>query len=55
MNGDRAKLVNGPVTGTLEALMLIPTIALSISLVPFIGQNIGSGRLDSVKRAVNIS
>jgi putative MATE family efflux protein len=39
----------------VEALMIMPVIALGIAAVPFIGQNLGAGRMDRVKEAVDFS
>ena len=39
----------------VEALVIMPIIALGIAAVPFIGQNLGAGRMDRVREAVDFS
>lgn len=39
----------------VEALVIMPVIALGIAVVPFIGQNLGAKRMDRVKEAVDFS
>jgi putative MATE family efflux protein len=39
----------------VEALVIMPIIALGISAVPFIGQNMGAGRMDRVREGVGFS
>ncbi|MEL7028961.1 MAG: MATE family efflux transporter [Pseudomonadota bacterium] len=39
----------------IEALFLIPFMALSSGLAPFVGQNLGAGRTDRVREALKLS
>jgi putative MATE family efflux protein len=39
----------------VEALVIMPVIALGIAMVPFIGQNLGAGRMDRVREGVDFS
>ncbi len=39
----------------MEALVLMPLMALSATLVPFVGQNMGAKKLDRVQEAVKLS
>lgn len=50
------EVVAGFGAGTrLEALLLMPPIALSVALIPFIGQNSGASRWDRVRMAIKFS
>ncbi len=39
----------------LESIAVMPIIGLSSGLIPFIGQNLGAGKIDRAKRAVTLS
>jgi len=51
--GVNAKAGFGAAT-RLEGLVIMPIIAFCTVLVPFIGQNYGSGRVDRVRKAISI-
>jgi putative MATE family efflux protein len=39
----------------VEALLIMPQIALGIAIIPFIGQNMGAGRWDRIREGVDFS
>jgi len=39
----------------VEALLIMPQIALGIAIIPFIGQNMGAGRWDRIREGVHFS
>ncbi|MGA1872673.1 MAG: MATE family efflux transporter [Thermoplasmatota archaeon] len=39
----------------VEALLIMPQIALGVAIIPFIGQNMGAGRWDRIREGVHFS
>ncbi len=39
----------------LESLAIMPTLGIASALIPFIGQNLGAGKMDRVNRAVSLT
>ncbi len=39
----------------LESLAIMPTLGVASALIPFVGQNLGAGKMDRVNRAVSLT